>query len=316
MDSDIVTLVFHKSDLDGQCSAAIARLALDGDNDPDTLRMLPADYGEPFFPDQFPTGSLVYFLDWAPQPRQLLFDVMERATVVVVDHHKTNADLPKYLSDPHAAYIAAQNARLAACEVAAELFDVPACRAIKWLGAYDAWRDDDPEWETVILPFQYGMRSLPTDPTTVEGMQTWREVFQDDQATIDRVMLRGQAILAYQTQQSAEMMKAAFPLEFEGLRFIVHIGSARGSAAFRSVWDPEKYDAMMAINNVRNTYWRVQMYTDKPGLDLSEIAQKYGGGGHAQACGFQTASLCRVLGSRHACRCGSGQHGRQATCAR
>jgi nanoRNase/pAp phosphatase (c-di-AMP/oligoRNAs hydrolase) len=35
----------------------------------------------------------------------------------------------------------------------------------------------------------------------------------------------------------------------------------------------------------------MRMYTERKDVDLSLIAKKYGGGGHAGACGFQCAEL-------------------------
>jgi hypothetical protein len=90
-------------------------------------------------------------------------------------------------------------------------------------------------------------------------------------------------------------LQNAFEFTFEGLRALALIGSGVGSGQFDSRFDPAEHDIMMSINNIRNEHWRVSMYTTKD-LDLSVLAKKWGGGGHARACGFQVTDINKVLG--------------------
>jgi len=62
------------------------------------------------------------------------------------------------------------------------------------------------------------------------------------------------------------------------------------SQLFESVYDPDMHDAMLAFG-YRNHGWVVTLYTTHAGVDVSRVAKKYGGGGHAQAAGFP----CREL---------------------
>jgi nanoRNase/pAp phosphatase (c-di-AMP/oligoRNAs hydrolase) len=73
------------------------------------------------------------------------------------------------------------------------------------------------------------------------------------------------------------------------------------SQTFDSVWDPEKYDAMLTFG-WRRGQWTVSLYSVKQDVDVSEVAVKHGGGGHKGAAGFQ----CTELPFRLDCRSGEG----------
>ena len=65
----------------------------------------------------------------------------------------------------------------------------------------------------------------------------------------------------------------------------------RGSWLFKSVWDPEKHDAMCAYGRLKDGRWRVSLYSTKPEVDCGAIAKSLGGGGHRGAAGF----ICEKL---------------------
>lgn len=64
------------------------------------------------------------------------------------------------------------------------------------------------------------------------------------------------------------------------------------SKVFDSVWNAEKYDAMLTFCLMSpKRGWTISLYSDKPGIDVSKIAKSRGGGGHKQAAGFQSKAL-------------------------
>lgn len=259
----MIQVFYHSADLDGRCCGEIARRAL-----PSNTELVGIDYGQPFTFN--PDAIKIYCLDWVPQPW------VDDPRIFVIDHHKTSLGRPGIV-----------DMSFAACELAWGYFmgakSLP--RSVQLLGQYDSWRKG-PMWETDVLPFQWGMRAEETQP----GSHIWYQVFADE---IDSIIQLGKKILIYQEQADRIRMQRAFPLTFEGLRFIVVLGGPAGSNAFKSVWDPAKYDAMMVVEYG----WKVSMYTEKPNIDLSVIAKKYGGGGHAGAAGFQPNNPGYFLGS-------------------
>ena len=77
---------------------------------------------------------------------------------------------------------------------------------------------------------------------------------------------------------------------FDGLRCIAVNETMGNSLTFASVWDPEKYDAMLCFYWKR-TQWTVSLFSDKPDVDVSGVCKARGGGGHTGASGFQCSTL-------------------------
>ncbi len=146
-------------------------------------------------------------------------------------------------------------------------------------------------WNTIILPFQYGMRFNNPD---VNDRDFWRQLFAGQ--WLEQIFGEGRICKQYSEQAHAGICSyAAYEMTWEGLRWICINGPYRSSQVFDSVFDPAKHDGMMAYS-WNGQDWRFGLYTNKKELDLSPIAKKYGGGGHAGACGFQVKRLPFNLG--------------------
>lgn len=82
-------------------------------------------------------------------------------------------------------------------------------------------------------------------------------------------------------------MKLGFETEFEGVKFFaVNLGHCN-SEYFKSLPEGE-YDGFMPFS-FNGDLFTVSMYSKT--VDVSEIAKKYGGGGHKGASGFQCKEL-------------------------
>jgi oligoribonuclease NrnB/cAMP/cGMP phosphodiesterase (DHH superfamily) len=177
------------------------------------------------------------------------------------------------------------------CELTWEFLfpDIKMPRAVKLLGRFDVWDHSDPD----TVPFQYGMNSYDITPNS----QIWEDFLsgtEDEQKFIEEMIRDGKIIQRSMKISDAEVMKNySFETEFEGLRAICLNSQARGSKQFESMWDPEKHDMMIKFSWDGNAnQWEVSLYAnDKEKNDLSVIAKKYGGGGHAGASGFKTKKL-------------------------
>lgn len=284
-------IFYHSADLDGHCSGAIVRMYCEREYYECPV-MHPIDYGEPFPWDELLYSDAVWMVDWTLQPSSEFERLQAKGLILwILDHHKTSLELVGKVS-----FAGRINPSKSACELCHEYCLIRhGGEVVDLLGRYDTWKQGD-DWETDVLPFQYGMRSLPTDPATDEGFATWRSWFDprcEATATIEMVKEWGRRILEYQRKLDAKGMTRAFPLAFEGLRAIASIGSSGSSQSFASVWDGNKYDLMLSVHNVRNEFWTVSLYTDKD-IDLSEIAKRRGGGGHTKAAGFQIQHLSEI----------------------
>ncbi len=86
------------------------------------------------------------------------------------------------------------------------------------------------------------------------------------------------------------MDACGFDTTMDGLRCVAINRMLTNSQMFDSVWDPEKYDAMLTFG-WRKGQWTVSLYSTKDDVDVSVIAKNRGGGGHKGAAGFQCSEL-------------------------
>lgn len=271
-------IFYHSVDLDGHCSGAAARIWHEDNNI--SFTMVPITHGEECN-ISFNKSDRIYSLDYVLPNIEEYCDVVDEITVI--DHHNTAL----YLKD-HPQIKGIIDVNLAACELAWQWFFNNIPYGVQLLGIYDSWRNEDEEyWNEFILPFQYAMRSFYTDPCDDEAMKIWRK-FYENRLDVDDIVTDGKAILRFTNTEAIKRMKRSFPFEMDGLRFIACVG-AKGSRDFASVWNPDKYDAMMTMTHMRD-YWAVSIFTDKD-IDLSQVAKKRGGGGHKRAAGFQVNNL-------------------------
>ena len=184
---------YHRSDLDGVCSAAIVKKFV-----PD-VELVGMDYGEPFpwdraipemkdlcIVDQHIGANpelhnlrQVYMVDFS-LPVEYMKSLAACADLVWIDHHKTAIEAMRGVP-----VVGLRDTRLAACELCWDWFEdfsfdgvklrdtlpsldgsgivvdpfeseTEAPEAVCLLGAYDSWRKNDPEWDSKILPFSMG----------------------------------------------------------------------------------------------------------------------------------------------------------------
>ena len=153
-------------------------------------------------------------------------------------------------------------------------------------------------WQTLVLPFQYGMRMQHTEPTS----ELWPQLFGFAGAEVEDDWLRaisaaGDTVLKYEAKQNEVCMSAcAFEGKFGGYRALIANRGPTNSKLFDSKWDPEKHDIMVAFYWSRKGFWSCHLYTAKAGVDCAALAKQHGGGGHVRAAGFQCQTLPFELG--------------------
>jgi oligoribonuclease NrnB/cAMP/cGMP phosphodiesterase (DHH superfamily) len=297
----MVYIIYHGVDLDGHCSGGIARYAMEKKHltNEEDFQMIGLDFGQPMPHLDVQPSDVVYMLDFCIQPLEKTIELSKKCNLVVLDHHKSNLqELKKagikgvYGEQPNAA-----------CYYVWQYFfpktHIP--QAIKLLSDYDNWNNKNKDyWENEVMPFQYAMRGLKTDPKDVSGWSVWSFVLGRSEGAMTAYVHEkigiGQRLVAFEEKQDAELMEqAAFDLTFENLKCLA-LNSDKGSNQFKTKWDPNKYDAMMSFRLHQNKYWAVSLYgTDENDIDLSVIAKKWGGGGHAKACGFQVEDINKIL---------------------
>ena len=268
---------YHSSDLDGHCSGAILKWVYK-----DKCELIPINYGDDFPWEDITEDEIIYMLDFSLQPfNPDMMKLLERQNTIWIDHHiSAIKELKKHDMEYKKGLL---RDGIGACQLTWEFLfgykNIP--YGVKLLAEYDVWNHSNPD----TLPFQFGMRLYETDPRKDKSL--WNRIFHEDKFTIDNIIEKGKTILEYQKQENEKYAKAcAFETTVDGLKCIAINKMLTNSQLFESVWDGEKYDAMLAFG-FRKNKWTISLYTDKEGIDVSVTAKKFGGGGHKQAAGFQ-----------------------------
>lgn len=263
---------YHKSDLDGHCSGAIIKQKYP------QCEMIGVDYKDEIDMTTIERNEKVFIVDFSFS-RSSMRNLVLRADLVWIDHHKSAIEKCKGLTIKGFRVIGT-----AGCELTWRY--IHPCRstptAVRLLGRYDVWDHVDLE----VLPFQYGMR---THESTLPESICWEGLlpqYDGEEYSYVAIIETGEIILAYEKKQNAMFAKGmAFESDFHGYRAICINRAYSNSKIFDSVYDPEKHDIMILFG-VKADEWKYSLYCDKPGIDVSELAVKYGGGGHASAAGF------------------------------
>jgi oligoribonuclease NrnB/cAMP/cGMP phosphodiesterase (DHH superfamily) len=273
---------YHGSDLDGKYSSMITYLFFNN-NKSYNIEFYPLSYEDDFLFSMIDKEDEVIMLDFCLQPESKMIQLKKSCKQLIwIDHHKSSIESLK-----NEKIDGIQKVGKAGCELTWEYFftnfNIP--EVIRLLGRYDVWDKSNLfEWENRILPFQFGMRIYNFE----HNYELWTEILQKD--FIENTIKKGKAIIKYLEKDNADFaLLNSYEIEIDGLKAIV-MNRKGNSQMFNSVWDKDKYDCMVGYVHNGEVY-TISLYTDKPGIDVSLIAKKYGGGGHKQASGFQIKEL-------------------------
>ena len=294
------TVIYHSGDFDGIFCREIAKKFL-GDKD---VQYIGWDFGDPLPELSSMRGHTIYVLDLNPgdvlvgkacKPMDVRWSDIN---LIWIDHHKSAIeshpkDIPGYRVDGVAACRLTW-AWFQSCEQAGRdaAYDLPTKEqfidrkvseplAVRLAGEYDVWDKRDPDAET----FQYGIRSVKLSEDLWNGLLS---TDKESECSITSILTAGRYSKEYSKTVDAGNMKSSFLAKWEGLTFLCLNGRGN-SLTFASRDIPETgHDALLMFFLNANRQWIVSLYHAKHriDLDLSEIAVRYGGGGHKGACGF------------------------------
>lgn len=269
--------IYHRNCLDGFAAAWAARKRLG-----DGVTYLPAQYGEDP-PDV--EGKIVTIVDFS-YPRDVLIDMAEKAIhVTVIDHHKT---AEKNLSD-----LDIQNLKIifdmnkSGCVLTWEYFFSESGyensfsdfmpNLLKYVQDRDLWKFQYKETKAICA----AMYSYEMD------FQVWDELMEGGR--LDRLVVDGEAILRNQERQIETYANYARPMRIGD--FTVPAVCAPFfliSELGHRLCKDEAFAAIYSVTGYGNVVFSLR--SNDKGLDVSEIAERFGGGGHRNAAGF-SASL-------------------------
>jgi oligoribonuclease NrnB/cAMP/cGMP phosphodiesterase (DHH superfamily) len=271
IDETTSTLCIYHDDADGRCGAAIVRRALGLD-----VILYAMDYGDPVPWEIVERVPQVIITDFS-LPREWMMRIMNARRLIWIDHHKTSLE---GLSDlEHLP--GKREIDQAACVLTWEMFfpddDLPL--AVVYIGDRDVWRHAFPETK-------YFSEALFQEESDPSNDRLWTRLLNDDRKFVAELVERGR--LLYQARiNSIEHLidRHGFEVEFEGYRTLAINGSASGELgeAIRKRGFEIGYCYRESVQN-GDLVTFVTLYSEQ--VDASEIAKRFGGGGHAGAAGF------------------------------
>lgn len=257
--------IYHKACDDG-FGAALAIWKRDGD----CVAYHPAAYGETP-PDV--AGLDVAIVDFSYK-RPVMIDLAAKAkSILVLDHHKTaQADLEGLSAECPNVEVIFDMERSGAM-LAWDYFhpDFVAPKFFEYLQDRDLWTKRLPG----VDEFTAALRSYP------QSFHVWDGLCQD----VDSLIKDGGAIQRYYRTLVEQTKKHAFARNIAG--YIVPVVNASlfmASEVAGELAESEAFAAVYAETEDR-VIWSLRSRPPH-GLDVSEIAKKFGGGGHKHAAGF------------------------------
>jgi len=285
---------FYHNDSDGKCAAfwVASNVSIhDKYNDMPVFQEI--DYRTKFPMETIRKDEQVYIVDYSISPDEMRELLNITKDVTWIDHHKTAIE--KYKEFEHEIrgirYDGVSGCMLTYCyihhmtargEGEIKPFDISmtedAPMFTKLIDDWDVWKfnySDDTRY------FQIAFNAYDFSPCA----DTW-DMFLDNDGE-QTLIEQGKIMIQYRDNWAKNYMKLGFETEFEGHKcFAVNLGCCN-SDYFKSL--PEgKYEILIPFVFDGNVY-TVSLYSTT--VDVSEIAKKYGGGGHKGASGFQIKEL-------------------------
>lgn len=256
-------VIYHRNCWDGFCCAWLMSQVL-----PSDAKYFAANYGESA-PDV--TGLDVYILDFS-YPRPVLKEMESKArSILVLDHHKSSekelADLPfcQFGGDQSGARMVQMWLRITRSK-----------HIHSWLVDYtedrDLWRHKLPN--SVVI--NAALRSYPLD------FNVWNELAP---RLPGELVPEGKAIRRIETQMIAMHVRNATERVICGYKVLTVNATVLFSEIAGELAKNRPFGACYFDRADGMRQWSLR--SDERGLDVSEIAKNFGGGGHKNAAGFE-----------------------------
>jgi oligoribonuclease NrnB/cAMP/cGMP phosphodiesterase (DHH superfamily) len=265
------TLCLYHDDADGRCGAAIVRKALGKG-----VVLQPIDYGDPIPWEIVGKVDQVVVTDFS-LPKEEMEKILATTSLIWIDHHKSSLERLADLEDVPGL----RDIEKAGCVLTWEFFfpDQEIPKAVVYIGDRDIWRHEFPETKL----FGEGLFQEDSRP---ENDQLWEKLLGSDEDFLQELINMGQLFFQARIKSiERRIEKYAFEVEFEGHRTLAVNGQCsgelgevirkRGYTIGYCYVDAEQNGELMTF---------VTLYSDQ--VDVSKIAGKFGGGGHAGAAGF------------------------------
>lgn len=296
-ESKKTAIVYHKSDLDGVVSAAIATM-YENSKDRDVV-YIPYSYEDDVKKviDKVDECGVVYVLDVSfGADSKTVFKkwLDEGKSLMWIDHHKGIIEDSKTWG-----FVVPGLRRVGtgACALASDLLMGKVPAIVRCLSDYDVWnKESGLGWDTVVA-VQYALRSKIRLNVLIALSYLYdhfKENMKDNEVDLIFYDLakEGRAIINYMAGKNEQEVSAcSFEAYVDEVKVVAMNTTEFSSKVFDSLtpdWlDGRKIKALMPFCIMPGGKVRFSLYECvEDGVDCCEVSKRFGGGGHAGAAGF------------------------------
>lgn len=266
--------IYHLADHDGKGSAAIVKSVYP------EVEFMPLNHDSEINYKEIEKHDKIVICDIA-LPLEYMFELNATKDLIWIDHHvSVIEEYEQKIKEGEAPIKGIRKVGTAAIILTWNYFypkkKLPL--GIKLLGLNDVFDLEDKR----VRPFEYAMQSLGVNKP---GESIWAQLIADE-VEINPMVEKGRAILSYIHNRNYRLSRAqAFVTELDGLRCICANIAQGYSEFYDSLDDIKEYDVMINFFMNKKNCWNLSFYTAKDDVDVSKLAAKFGGGGHAKAAG-------------------------------
>lgn len=283
--TDKVLVIYHSGCDDGFAAAMVVRDAFS--IGPNAVEFHAAHYqGDP--PDV--TGRVVILVDFSYK-RPVLLDMATRArAIIVLDHHHTAAQdlfgFPSpvpfldWVNKPEAlpeGIMAEFDMARSGAGITWDYFNpgMPRPQFIDYIEDRDLWRKQLPGSEE----FTSALRSYPQDFAVWDG-------FSINPPGVEALIKEGGAILRFYRQQVEKLKAVAYAARLDGHRvWISNAPAFMASEVAGELAAERECEFGATVYQLADGRWSYSLRS-RGDFDVSEVAKRFGGGGHKGAAGF------------------------------
>lgn len=273
--SDKVLCFFHANCTDGAAAAAIIKHKYP------QAKCYPMNHGDRLRATV--KGKNLYIVDFSFDAGTLLHFKKIAKEVHWYDHHKTA--LPTY--EKLGWGVLDLNECGATLTWKKEFPDKPLPKILQYVRDKDLYTWELPQSRELNMY----LRNLEgiTNPTS----DTWKKLLQDiPEEDWQQMITAGASALRHQRLTIQQGLKNAFEIDFHDHRTLVVNWSLEASDMGEYIYKDLGYDVAMMFYYAGGI-WNFSLRSDK--VDVSELALKYGGGGHPGASGFRQENIDWLL---------------------
>lgn len=256
-------IVYHGNCLDGSSAALCAFLKFG-----EEAEYYPATYGAKFTPET--KNREVYFLDFSLKRPEM--EKLECSKLVILDHHKTAKEELDGMSFAGIIDMSKSGAMLAYEYFAPEIN----IEIIKRVQDRDLWKFEYVETEVVNAH----LFTLPT--FTVDTAQEWVQAFT---SSLVDLSISGSGALRVRKAIVREAMKRKRRTILDGHQIWIANATDCFSEIAHELCKDSNFGVTYYVNHTGKYVYSLRSIGD---FDVSEIAKKFGGGGHKNAAGFSS----------------------------